>query len=54
MGLVHNYPGLLAGRWFLGVAEVSYPHIQYMLPSRAMRANEVSSRLVSSPQLHIC
>ncbi len=32
MGLVHNYEGLLAARWFLGLAEAGlYPGVNYYL-----------------------
>ena len=32
MGLVHNYAGLLAARWFLGITEAGlFPGVQYYL-----------------------
>ena len=49
MGFVHNYEGLMAARWFLGLAEAGlFPGINYYL-SCWYRRSEFGIRAVSKP-----
>jgi MFS family permease len=46
MGFVHNYEGLMAARWFLGLAEAGlFPGINYYL-SCWYRRSEFGTRAV--------
>ncbi len=64
MGFVYNYSGLLAARWFLGLAEAGlFPGVNYYLSCwykrsefgiRAVSALNLSLSLVSSPLFAFC